>query len=74
MLVAVAAEAAALPVDFGPPDLVKPPRELLGEWLLEDGRPAEASRAFEAALAATPGRLLSLRGLAAARQAELSHR
>ena len=74
MLVAVAAEAAALPVDFGPPDLVKPPRELLGEWLLDDGRPAEARRAFEGALAATPGRLLSLRGLAAARQAELSHR
>ena len=72
MLVAVASDAAALPVDFGPPDLVKPPQELLGEWLLEDGRSSEAKRAFEAALAATPGRLLSVRGLARARRAESS--
>lgn len=65
-LLAVARDAALLPVDFGPPDLVKPPQELLGEWYLEDGRAADARRAFEAALAATPGRLLSIRGLARA--------
>jgi hypothetical protein len=59
----VAAAAAALPVEFGPPDFVKPPYELLGEWLLADGRPAEARRAFEQALAIMPGRLLSVRGL-----------
>jgi tetratricopeptide (TPR) repeat protein len=59
----VAAAAAALPVEFGPPDFVKPPYELLGEWLLADGRHAEAKQAFESALALMPGRLLSLRGL-----------
>jgi hypothetical protein len=59
----VAAAAAALPVEFGPPEFVKPPAELLGEWLLEDGRPAEARQAFTAALSLTPGRLLSVRGL-----------
>jgi hypothetical protein len=31
----VAASAAALPVEFGPPDFVKPPYEQLGEWLLQ---------------------------------------
>ena len=31
--------------------------------MLADGRPAGATQAFEAALAAMPGRLLSLRGL-----------
>ncbi len=69
-LLAVAREAALLPVDFGPPDLVKPPQELLGEWYLEDSRWTDARRAFEAALAATPGRLLSIRGLARASQGE----
>lgn len=63
LLTEVAAEAAALPVEFGPPDFVKPPQEMLGEWLLEDGRPAEARRAFAAALTAMPGRLLSTRAL-----------
>ena len=59
----VAARAAVLPVEFGPPDFVKPPYELLGEWLLADGRAADARQAFEAALALMPGRLLSTRGL-----------
>jgi tetratricopeptide (TPR) repeat protein len=58
--------AAALPMEFGPPEFVKPPSELLGEWLLEDGRATEAKRAFEAALATMPGRLRSTLGLAAA--------
>ena len=66
MLRSVASAAAALPVDFGPPDLVKPPAELLGEWLLEDGRAGEAKSAFVASLASNPGRWLSVRGLAAA--------
>ena len=63
ILTTVAEQAASLPVDFGPPDLVKPPYELLGEWLLEDGRPADARQAFTRALALMPGRLLSERGL-----------
>jgi hypothetical protein len=58
--------AAALPMEFGPPEFVKPPSELLAEWLLEDGRATEAKRAFEAALATMPGRLRSTLGLAAA--------
>jgi tetratricopeptide (TPR) repeat protein len=66
---AVASAAAALPVEFGPPDFVKPPYELLGEWLLADGRPADARQAFEAALALMPERLLSLRGLKQANEA-----
>ncbi len=63
LLRAVAEEAAALPVEFGPPDFVKPPYELLGEWLLEDGRTDLARQAFTRSLALMPGRALSLRGL-----------
>ena len=65
----VAAAAAALPVEFGPPDFIKPPYELLGEWMLEDGRHTDAKQAFERALALMPGRLLSQRGLARANEA-----
>jgi hypothetical protein len=65
----VAVRAAALPVEFGPPDFVKPPYELLGEWLLADGRAADARQAFEASLALMPGRLRSTRGLEQANDA-----
>ena len=58
-----------LPVDFGPPDLVKPVHELLGDWLLEARRPQEAERAYQRALALAPGRLRSLMGLARAAEA-----
>lgn len=68
LLTQVARESAALPAEFGPPDLVKPPYELLGEWLLAAGRPREARQAFTQALALMPGRLLSVRGLAAAQR------
>lgn len=61
--------AAALPAEFGPPDLVKPPQELLGEWLLADGRAADAHAAFTRALQLWPGRLRSLQGLATAAKA-----
>ncbi len=53
----------AIPVEFGPPDIVKPSHELLGEVLLDLDRPAEAQIAFERALALAPGRVLALRGL-----------
>ncbi|MBI4468002.1 MAG: tetratricopeptide repeat protein [Acidobacteria bacterium] len=52
--------------DVGPPTIVKPSHELLGEMLLELGRPAEARVQFEAALARAPKRALSLLGLARA--------
>jgi tetratricopeptide (TPR) repeat protein len=57
----------SLPAEFGPPTVQKPSYELLGEVLLAAGRPADAARSFQRALALAPGRRLSLRGLAAAR-------
>ena len=45
---------------------MKPPQELLGEWLLADGNAAEAQRAFTRSLELWPGRLRSLQGLATA--------
>ena len=44
------------------PGAVLPPRELLGDLLLELGRPAEALAAYEAALAGSPNRLNGLLG------------
>ncbi len=58
-----------LPIPFGPPQVVKPPSELLGEVLLALGKPAEAARAFRHALERTPRRPRSLLGLARAHAA-----
>jgi len=59
--------AAALedrtPLDFGPPDPIKPAHELLGEVLLTMGFPERAAEQFRAALERAPGRRLSLDGL-----------
>jgi tetratricopeptide (TPR) repeat protein len=66
LLRAVGERAATLPAEFGPPDLVKPPQELLGEWLLADGDAHGAQQAFTRALELWPGRLRSLQGLSAA--------
>jgi len=52
-----------LPMEFGPPDIVKPTHELLGELLLQSGRPTEAQREFSRALELAPGRARSLLGL-----------
>ena len=51
------------PVTPGP---VAPARELLGELLLETGRPAEALKEFVAGMEREPGRLRSLYGAAVA--------
>ncbi|MGI9076115.1 MAG: hypothetical protein ACR2G6_02155 [Gemmatimonadaceae bacterium] len=56
----------ALPVEYGPPDVVKPSHELFGEVLLSLRRPAEAQREFARALELAPRRALSLLGLARA--------
>jgi tetratricopeptide (TPR) repeat protein len=66
---AAADAEAALPFEFGPPFVDKPTHELLGEILLEAGRPQEARRAFEAALARAPERAASLEGLEKAARA-----
>jgi tetratricopeptide (TPR) repeat protein len=48
------------------PGTLLPPRELLGDMLLEAGRPAEALAAYEASLREAPGRFNSLVGAARA--------
>ncbi|HET7452895.1 MAG TPA: hypothetical protein VFL12_09150 [Thermoanaerobaculia bacterium] len=55
-----------MPYGFGPPDPVKPARELLGEVLLAAGRKSDAAEAFRAELVREPKRRLSLAGLASA--------
>jgi tetratricopeptide (TPR) repeat protein len=56
--------------DFGPPPILKPPQELLGELLFRDGKPAQAGEAFKASLRRAPNRSLSLLGLARAQDAD----
>ena len=62
----VAADEAAAPFEFGPPDVLKPSSELFGDVLLKLDKPGEAAAAYREALARAPGRTLSLQGLAAA--------
>ncbi len=56
----------AMPLEFGPPGVVKPSHELLGELLLRAGRPDQARAEFERALRLAPQRALSLLGRARA--------
>jgi tetratricopeptide (TPR) repeat protein len=51
------------------PGAVLPPRELLGDMLLEMGRPEEAFAAYEASLRDAPGRFHSLYGAGRAAEA-----
>jgi cytochrome c-type biogenesis protein CcmH/NrfG len=55
-----------IPYEYGPPRIVKPSHELLGELLLAQNDANEARAAFEAALARAPRRTESLLGLARA--------
>jgi len=57
---------AALPVEFGPPDVAKPSFELLGETLLAANRATLAVAAFQRALEMQPGRTAALIGLVGA--------
>jgi tetratricopeptide (TPR) repeat protein len=59
-----------LAFDFGPPVPIKPPHELLGEQLLEQGKAADARRAFETALKNAPRRTRSMLGRARAESAD----
>ena len=53
---------ASLPLDFGPPTIVKPSYELLGDVMMEFERYDEAADAYEAQLDRTPKRILSVLG------------
>jgi hypothetical protein len=64
----VAEAETGLPMEFGPPVVALPTRELLGDELLRAHRPADAVVAYKAALARAPGRTRSLRGLAEAQR------
>ena len=56
----------SLPVDFGPPLDIKPPRELLAEVLLQLGHAADAQAELEHQLTRTPRRAATLVALAQA--------
>lgn len=56
-------EETALPSAFGPPIIAKPSEELLGEFLLAQGRAEDGRKAFEAGLSLTPKRVEGLLGL-----------
>lgn len=68
LLRGAAAHEATLPMDFGPPAVLRPAHEALAELLLIKGRYAEAQVAYDRALARTPGRSRTLAGLALAAQ------
>jgi len=53
----------AMPPKFGPPSVVKPAAELLGDLLLELGRPDEAMAEYRDQLVRTPRRAATLLGL-----------
>jgi tetratricopeptide (TPR) repeat protein len=56
----------AMPVPPGPPPLIKPSHELLGDILLKAGRHEEAAQAFATSLFRHPGRAQSVEGAAQA--------
>ena len=52
----------AMPFDFGPPAIVKPPHELRGEMLLAAGKPSDALVEFDLALKSAPNRAQAMLG------------
>ena len=66
-------QESKLPMPFGPPSTIKPPREAAGELLLSVGRPAEARTEFLLALPRTPRRTAPMLGLARAEYALGNH-
>ena len=69
ILRAAAQAEQQLPAPLGPPKPIKPASELLGEVLLEIGRPREALAPFQQALRRNANRTLSVLGFARAAQA-----
>lgn len=72
-LTAAAAAELTLPPPLGLPAPIKPTPELLGEVLVEIGRPAEAIAPFQQALSRNANRTLSRLGLARAFAARGDH-
>lgn len=64
----VAKRESALPSAFGPPILLKPTWELLGDERLKAGDKSGAAAAYRESLKLQPGRRLSIEGLAKASQ------
>jgi tetratricopeptide (TPR) repeat protein len=64
-----AAASDALPIEFGPPAMFKPPHELAGELLLADGQAKAALAEFDLSLKTAPKRSTSLLGRARALKA-----
>jgi tetratricopeptide (TPR) repeat protein len=62
-------DECARPLEYGPPTVVQPAPELLGEVLLALDRPTDAAAAFETSLDRYTGRAPSLAGLAQALRA-----
>ena len=59
-----AATESSAPIEFGPPAVAKPSFELVGDELLALGRKSAAADAYRSQLARTPGRTLTIEGLA----------
>lgn len=57
-----------IPLSYGPPSVLKPSLELLGEYLLEHGKTDEAVEAFQKQLELTPNRSAAEKGLSNANQ------
>jgi hypothetical protein len=70
LLVEAAELEASLPFEFGPPRVALPTYEALGDALLRTGDAAAAEEAYRTQLGRTPQRSRTLRGLAAAAEAE----
>jgi len=68
LLEEAATHEASLPVDFGPPTIIKPSYELLGDVYLQAGDHKKAIEAYEKQLDRTPKRLRSLQGLEKGKQ------
>lgn len=66
LLTQAAAAEDALPLEFGPPEIVEPTYESLGKALLKLNRLNEAETAFQKATERTPRRTPATRGLASA--------
>ena len=66
LLTEATAQEEGMALSYGPPNPMKPSHELLGEILLELGRPEEAVEVFQKTLERAPRRALSLLGLARA--------